>query len=286
MKIRQNQPKLYLFILPLFIFLPLGSNAQIYQIGAYAGVSGVIGDLGAEIPLIPNGFGGGLNFRLALSPRFSIYASGLYTTVAGNDADSFLETRRVRGKSYNNFVAEASIGFEYNFFDFAPVTFVGGNPVVNRGTPYFFAGGGFFAHQHRSISIFHGWNIDPVTNQAIEPTNAFDFSSDFVEEDDIDQNFLIPFGVGYKYILFDKVFLDVALGMRFTFTDDLDKNDPSQKSLVIEDRLARDPFSEEIRNKNLARIGGSGNTDDNDWFSFLQIGIVYVFGDIPCACGQ
>lgn len=70
--------------------------------------------------------------------------------------------------------------------------------------------------------------------------------------------FSIPFGLGYKTKLFDKFALGVEIGMRYTFQDNLDYN------------------NEWIPDLNF------GNPNNNDWYVFSGINLVYTFGRPPC----
>jgi len=74
--------------------------------------------------------------------------------------------------------------------------------------------------------------------------------------------FSIPFGLGYKIKLADQFALGLELGMRYTFQDNLDYNHHSIPDLQY------------------------GNLENNDWYMFSGINLVYTFGRPPCYAKQ
>jgi hypothetical protein len=70
--------------------------------------------------------------------------------------------------------------------------------------------------------------------------------------------FSIPFGLGYKTKLVGQFALAFELGMRYTFQDNLDYNHHSIPELQF------------------------GNPNNNDWYMFTGINLVYTFGRPPC----
>ena len=68
----------------------------------------------------------------------------------------------------------------------------------------------------------------------------------------------IPFGLGYKTKLFGKFALGAEIGVRYTIKDDIDYNNFYIPELSF------------------------GNPQNNDWYVFSGINLVYTFGRPPC----
>ncbi|MCK5814458.1 MAG: hypothetical protein KAH07_00790 [Flavobacteriaceae bacterium] len=71
-------------------------------------------------------------------------------------------------------------------------------------------------------------------------------------------SFSIPFGLGYKTKIYKNLAGAIEIGMRYTFVDDLDYNNTDIPDLNF------------------------GNPNDNDWYVFSGINLVYTFGRPPC----
>jgi len=71
-------------------------------------------------------------------------------------------------------------------------------------------------------------------------------------------SYSIPFGLGYKTKLGYNIALGLEVGVRYTFKDNLDYNNKVIPSLQF------------------------GNPDNNDWYVFSGINLVYTFGRPAC----
>jgi len=76
-------------------------------------------------------------------------------------------------------------------------------------------------------------------------------------------NFTIPFGLGYKTRLAPNIGIAIETSFRYTFKDDIDgyPNDPTSPNIQI-------------------------NPNDNDWYVFTGITLVYAFGREGCYIGK
>ncbi|GAB1308487.1 hypothetical protein KH5_11700 [Urechidicola sp. KH5] len=68
----------------------------------------------------------------------------------------------------------------------------------------------------------------------------------------------IPFGFGYKFKLAGPLAMAVEVGARYTIKDNIDYNNPYIPELTF------------------------GNPNNNDWYMFTGINLVYTFGRPPC----
>jgi len=182
------------------IFSYAASNAQIHEIGIFAGGNNYIGDVGPTNYVKPNEFAFGLLYKWNKSPRHSWRISYMQGKVTSNDHDSDMPARKQRGLNFENSVKELSLGLEFNFFDFN---------LHESGfllTPYVYSGISYF----RYTELYH------VNNQ--------------YEEDEDKNTFAIPMTVGIKTRIAEKLILGFEVGARYTFTDNLDGSNPKNDS--------------------------------------------------------
>lgn len=176
------------------------SNAQIHEIGFFAGGNNYIGDVGPTNYVKPNEFAFGLLYKWNKSPRHSWRISYTQGKITSDDKDSDMPARKQRGLNFENSVKELSLGLEFNFFDFN---------LHESGfllTPYVYSG----------ISYFRYTELYYLNNQ--------------YEEDDKKNSFAIPMTVGVKTRIAEKLILGFEVGARYTFTDNLDGSNPKNDS--------------------------------------------------------
>ncbi len=75
--------------------------------------------------------------------------------------------------------------------------------------------------------------------------------------------FAIPMTLGIKSNVWPHIILAVEVGARYTFTDNLDGSNPKNDSLMK-----------------------FGNINNNDWYVFSGISLMYTFGNKPCYCAE
>ncbi len=188
-----------LFVAVCMLLLFPKASAQDWEIGAFVGASGYMGDLNPENPFAYNDAGVALSGKYNLSATWGVRANLSYSRIHADDRHSSVAQRRLRGLNFSGHVAEAALLVDFNFFRFLP----------QRGrvsyTPYLFAGIGYIDYDSRWTNPEDEW--DSYEHSSLTGNN-FPLS--------------IPFGAGFKYNLRGQWTIGVEVGYRQTFTDYLD----------------------------------------------------------------
>lgn len=224
----------YLLILAIGLLTSNLSHSQIHEIGVFAGGSNFIGDVGSTQFIAPNQLALGGIYKWNRSPRHSYRLSVLFTDLEGKDSKSDDPRRVQRDYEFKTGIIEVALGMEFTFFDFDLHT------GDFKATPYLFAGVSVAYHEN---SFFRN------DVQTPEDTESWAYG--------------IPFGLGYKAAITDKIILAAEIGARYTFSDELDGSIPDSEYLVNQ---------------------SFGNINNNDWYVFTGFTLTYTFGRNPCYC--
>jgi len=227
--------KLFSFTL-LLSFTCLVLKAEQYprnrEIGIMPGISYYMGDLNPEGHLTHRSLfhlAGALYFKNNYNPRWSQRFMIMRGTLSGDDDFLFGSYPQWRNLNFRSSVTEVSTTIEFNFLEFSYV-----ESRSQWGTPYLFAGiAGFYFNPKGTIN---GRELD-LQSQLHELKEYSKIS------------FAIPFGVGAKVRLGDRVAMGIEYGMRKTFTDYID-----DVSTVFNDS----PYQR-------------GDSQQNDWYQFAGI---------------
>ncbi|MFV8226273.1 DUF6089 family protein [Christiangramia aquimixticola] len=191
----------YLFAFLVMAIITLSSSAQQFEIGGFAGGANYIGDVGKTNYILPNTPVGGLIAKWNRSERHSIRLSLLYAEISADDAKSDETRRQQRGYSFNNTIAEASLGLEFNFWSFDLT-----DPMP-QSTPYLYTGITYFRADHMWLKNGRAANL------VNEGTNW---------------DFAIPMVMGYKESVTKHIIGAFEIGARYTMTDNLDGSWPEE----------------------------------------------------------
>lgn len=219
-----------IFALAIYV----NAQAQIHEIGVTVGGTNLIGDLGSTNYVSPNDLGFGLQYKWNKSPRHSWRASYTYMGISGKDSDSDTGSRTKRNLSFDNKLHEASLGLEFNFFEF---------DLHNEWfafTPYVYTGIAGIKFDQTYFNKFD-------TQTKIEDGYAL----------------AIPLHVGFKALINKKLILSAEVGARYSFTDNLDGNNPTKPNYTSYQ---------------------FGNVLSKDWYVFTGVTLSYTFGKNPCYC--
>jgi len=191
----------YLIAFVLLAFFTTNSYSQRFEVGAFAGGANFVGDVGKTNYILPNTPVGGLIAKWNRSPRHALRLTLLYAEISADDENSNDTRRQQRGYDFNNTIAEASLGLEFNFFDFDL------SEPFSRKTPYLYTGITYFMADH--LSLKNGTSGNLVN----EGTNW---------------EFAIPMVMGYKEAITERIIGAFEIGARYTFSDNLDGSWPEE----------------------------------------------------------
>ena len=188
----------YFFLFLLGTFFISTADAQIYEVGIFAGGSNFIGDVGSSKYISPNQPAFGLLAKWNRSPRHSFRVSVIFSDLEGIDGKSDDARRIERDYEFNTSIVEISAGMEFTFLDFDLHT------SGMKGTPYLYSG--------ISVANHDNFYFSPTGQIISENTNSWAFG--------------IPMALGYKTNISNHLILAAEIGARYTFSDELDGSMP------------------------------------------------------------
>lgn len=221
----------------LVTFLSLQSAwSQIHEIGVFAGGSNLISDVGATNYIAPDEFAWGVVYKWNRSTRHAWRFSYTHSNLTANDADSDMNSRQLRGLASETSINEYAAGIEFNFFDFDL------HEMKFQITPYVYTG---LAYTRFSENYF---DVD-LRQREIERKGTL----------------AIPINVGIKTNIAPNFVLGAEVGIRYTFSDNLDGSNPKSNDY---------------------EMYRFGNINNKDWYTFTGLTLTYTFGEKPCFCAD
>ncbi|WP_269240537.1 DUF6089 family protein [Flavobacterium limnophilum] len=191
--------KLFQLLSLLFFFT---MNAQIHELGVFAGGSNYVGDVGLTTYIAPNEPALGILYKWNKSPRHSYRFSYTQSKISGDDLDSKEPGRNQRGYRFENSIKEVSLGLEFNFFDFNL------HEVKRKITPYVYSGISYFRYDELYVS----------SGETLKDSGTGSFA--------------IPMILGIKSNVSPRIVIGLEVGARYTFTDNLDGSNPKDENLL------------------------------------------------------
>jgi hypothetical protein len=210
-----------IFLINFFVSLTMLSFAQHNSdIGIFAGISSYMGDINPKKYFYsPSPAYGGL-YRYNINKRYALRLNVIYSTIKGSDLDfpNIYHPDRPN-VSFSTSLLNLGGNFEFNFLPYAP---------TENQWDY-------------STYITAGLGYSVIMNSTANAKNHVN----------------IPFGVGIKVNITDRLSSGAELTFHKTFTDTLDGvAGPLEKSLV----------------------------HNNDWYSFIGVFITYKFFKFAAKC--
>jgi len=235
----------------VFLLSSLYSFAQINELGVFLGGSNYIGDIGSTKYIWPNNYAFGGIYKWNMNPHFTIRGTYTYAKISGDDTKSGNSFREARGRAFSNSLHELAGGIEYHFFKYSL------SKIGYTQTPY--------------IIVEAAVNNYSIIKKNKDGNTERDEDGNLITERTF--NFTVPFGIGYKTKLAPNIGIALETSFRYTFRDDIDGY-PTYE-IVDEDGIPVD-------------VDGNIqiNPNNNDWYVFTGITIVFAFGREGCYTGK
>ena len=248
------------------------------EFGITAGVAHYFGDLNTRAQINKPKIALGAFFRKQFGNYIGVRVSTHYAQVGYSDTYSKNEYQRTRNLSFNSNIWELAVQGDFNFFKFVP------NDPNYQFTPYVTLGVGVFSYDPYAYLNGEKVFLRPLGTEG--QTQNFDSRKEYSP-----MAVCIPFGVGIKYNLNEKVNISFEISNRFTTTDYLDdvsttyidpslfpkylKGDDLANALVLNNRAGQDPDHPD--RKYVLPGDKRGNSSRNDHFFSLNFKLGYVF---------
>ncbi|MEM9918513.1 MAG: DUF6089 family protein [Bacteroidota bacterium] len=267
--------KKFLFLVVILACSFGKANAQIgFEAGGWIGAAHYFGDLNTNFHLGRPGLAGGLIGRYNFNNRVSIKLTANYLSVSAFDSDSDNTFEQTRNLSFKSDVFDGSLQLEFNFLPYTH----GSNDEFF--TPYIMGGFSVINFDPRAELNGEWYDLRPLGTEG-----------QFKGEEYYSITGGVNFGFGFKIDLNYEWSINIELSSRYLFTDYLDdvsglyadKDDlealRGETAVLLADRSVEVsglevPIGEAGRQR--------GNSNRNDSYAMLGIGLVYYFGDIRC----
>lgn len=271
-------------IISLLLVIFTGANiyAQSFEPGIVGGGMYYLGDINSKSHFNQMKSAVGVMGRYNLDDRWSFKFSILKGSVS--DADSLYndldnDAKNIdRGLHFRSSITEIGAMVEFNFWPYEVGT-------ENNITPYIFGGvSAFFFHPEAINPVDPSKGYDGLRKYGTEGqlSNDQKVNSDTIYSESA---FSIPFGIGIKYSLTDRIGLSVEWGLRKTFTDYLDDistnyyldapSEPNTAAVLLSDPL-RSHYAGMQR----------GNPETKDWYAFFGVSLTYKFNLNSGSCAE
>ena len=248
-------------LITIILLIQAEIHSQTLEVGLFGGASYYLGDINPGVHFQQIKPAAGVIARYNFDTRWSVRLSALMGKVAGSD----LISQKVlnRDLQFESPLTEVASVVEFNFFPY-----VNGS-MSNYFTPYIFGGVSLFLFdpQYDGIKLASLRYEGMVSGNVYYGTENVNYSR---------QGFAIPFGIGVKYSVSQRVGLAFEWGMRKTFTDYIDDISTSYP-LVAE--LTDPIYRSDLTDPTGTHLAGEqrGNPKTMDWFNFVGISITVEF---------
>ena len=274
--------------LALLFFVSVETKAQMYmetvqkgEFGVTLGGAHYFGDLNTRASFNRPRPAVGLFFRKQFGNYVSARISGHYAQLGYSDTYSKNEFQRLRNLSFNTNIYEVAVQGDFNFFKFLPQ-----DPSRNF-TPYVTLGVGLMNFDPYAYLDGQKYYLRQLGTEG--QTIGFDGRKPYSTT-----TVVIPFGVGIKYNLTQKVNISFEVAHRFTFTDYLDdvsktyvgigRFQSGPNATLSESQLLQDRSYELTKNGSPYFVEGNqrGFSKQKDQYLIAEIGISFNLTSYRC----
>lgn len=265
-------------IFSIFVsFLPLWISAQHFEAGLGLGLTNYTGELTSDSRKFygkNTGLGASGFVRYNFSYLGAVRLQAAYMQLEGSDALSSIESIRARNLSFQTGVTELALIGELNLPGYAPYNLA--MPL----SPYIFAGIAAFRFDPKAEYNGESIRLQPL---GTEGQGLADRPAPYALT-----SFSIPFGLGIKYAVTDKLNVGLEVGTRLAFTDYLD--DVSGTYLSYPELLAGNgELAAALGNRSGELLGGEpvlvptgtqrGDNHLRDWYLMTGLTLSWNFLD-------
>lgn len=265
--------RLIVIVILCYSFLPQ-SRAQIgYEAGGFLGMGWYFGDLNPDFNISHPGPAVGLMGRYNFNERLCMALNFNYTRVFGNDQWSDNPYQKARNLNFTSNIFDFGGRFEFNFLEYKH------GSDDHWFTPYVFGG----------LSVF---SFNPKTKYDGVWHNLRDLGTEgqFIGEEYYVIQPALNYGFGVKIDINYNWSINMELDMRYLWTDYLDDVStvyPDKAEIqALRGPVAAALSDRSIPNDDFPQIGQfgrqRGDSQNNDLYAMVKVGLVYYFGEIRC----
>lgn len=199
-----------IIVVLIILISGFGLKAQRHhEIGPFIGFDYYMGDLSPSNVFGMPGYNFGLFYRYAANPRVAVRLAGHYGYLQG---DSKLNSPNLQYKnlSFHTTLIDIEMGVEINFMEY-----IAGSDN-HRFTPFIFAGISVFHFNPKTIYDGQEYELQPLGTEGQGLTEYPERTPYSLT------SWSIPFGLGIKWSISQRVSLGLEWGLRKTFTDYID----------------------------------------------------------------
>ncbi|MCC6726153.1 MAG: outer membrane beta-barrel protein [Saprospiraceae bacterium] len=258
--------------------LPFASQAQHLEAGILLGGANYVGDLSnnsSNLYLKETKFAAGLFVKQNLNDLFAVRLGFNWARISGQDAnvrnDDFVHDRNL---SFRTTLMEFGLTGEWNILGYQPYG------LSRPFSPYLFLGVAGTKYTPKARYQGNWENLQSLGTEGQGMDGLDDPYKTFA--------FAIPFGVGVKYALTDRINLGLEFGARPTFTDYLD--DVSGNYVSYPELLAGNGQLAAALGNRTGELTGSepvvvatgtqrGDSAKKDWYFIMGVTVSYNFLD-------
>jgi hypothetical protein len=233
------------------------------ELGFYGGASYYIGDINPRAHFKASGPAAGIFFRYAKSYRYAFRFGFNYGEISGSDAASREPDQLERNLDFRSRLYELNATAEFNFVEYR----IGHDRY--KFSMFVFAGfAGFYFNPQANVNGVYTPLRGLNTEAQAEAYPKFQLS--------------IPFGVGLKWNIGEKVGLGIEWGPRRTFTDYLDDIKGNYPANLGEN--GTNSLTDRSLNGSATPGSMRGNPSTRDWYFFYGVTLNIKLPDPKAFC--
>ena len=264
------------FLLGITLLFYLASQAQNYwDLGFFVGSSYYMGDINTteHFKSGNNHPSFGFHVRKNKNSRWAFKGAFKYGKISGDDAESSDSFQINRNLSFESVLIEAGGIVEFNFLQFNPYDKSSYFQYPDYFTPYIFVGlAGVYYNPKAELD----GNTYELRKLETEGKSYSPFSV------------AVPFGIGAKFRLSERIVLELEYGLRKTYTDYLD----DVSGNYPDNPLSLSETAADLSDRSLEQNGADGtnwgtqrgNPNKNDWYNFSGITLTFNINRNPNRC--